>query len=85
MKFKKSNLYALPVLDVTALTPDQTTGLASIYDELCDAPLLPFPQMAEDATRAQIDAAFTAVLNLPTLTTLRTLLAQEPVICLRQL
>ncbi len=73
------------MLDVTVLTADQTTALVAAYDELCDATLLPFPQMPEDTIRTQIDAAIASALQLPDVTTLRTLLAQEPVICLQQL
>lgn len=83
--FKKPSLYALPVLDVLRLAPTQTASLAAVYDELCNAPLQPFPVMASDAVRAQIDAAIAQALDLPDFSVLRELLAQEPVVCLRQL
>ncbi|MFP4395963.1 MAG: hypothetical protein ACLFTI_11930 [Anaerolineales bacterium] len=83
--FKKGSLQNFPLLDITALTDDQIATLAAVYDQFSHETLLPFPQMAADDARAQIDAAMASALYLPDLTTLRTLLAQEPVICLRQL
>jgi len=82
--FKKPSLYSLPVLDVLHLTPTQTTSLAATYDELCNAPLQSFPNMASDAVRAQIDTTIAQTLDLPDFSVLRELLAQEPVICLNK-
>lgn len=83
--FKKGSLQNFPLLDITALTADQIATLAAVYDQLSHETLLPLPQMDADDTRAQIDAAIASALHLPDLATLRTLLAQEPVICLQQL
>jgi hypothetical protein len=55
--------------------------LADAYDSIAQASLLPLPQMANDPTRATIDAALAAVLNLPPLDTLRQTLAREPIVC----
>jgi len=83
--FKKPVLKALPVLDVTLLSGDQRRELASAYDRLADQTLQPFPQMAGDPVRAEIDAAIAQALGLPDFSVLRTLLAQEPIICLERL
>jgi len=83
--FKKPTLHALPVLDVLNLAPAQTTALANVYDQLCQETLQPFPNMAHDPVRAQIDAALAQTLHLPDFTILRELLAQEPVVCLKPL
>ena len=85
ISFKKASLYALPVLDVRRLTPAQTARLAAVYAQLCNVPLQSFPDMANDAVRAQIDAAIAQTFNLPDFSVLRELLAQEPVVCLRRL
>jgi hypothetical protein len=81
MQFKKPNLRNLPVLDVGSLVPYQITQLSQIYDELDDATLLPFPQMATDPVREQINRALSNCLGLPPLDRLRFLLAKEPVVC----
>jgi hypothetical protein len=83
--FKKPSLYALPVLDVLHLTPTKTANLASVYDQLCNVPLHPFPNMADDSVRVQIDKALAQTLELPDFSVLRELLAQEPVVCLKKL
>ncbi len=59
--------------------------LAAAYDRLCAEPLRPFPEMADDPARAAIDATIASALGLPDFSTLRTLLAREPVVCLRRL
>lgn len=85
VKFKKPVLSAMPVLDARALTPAQKQRLVNAYDGLCQQTLLPFPQMAQDPTRRAIDEAIAQALGLPDFTTLRELLAREPVVCLRPL
>jgi hypothetical protein len=85
VKFNKPTLAALPVLDVRVLTEWQLDTLVEAYDRLCDQPLLPFPEMENDATRAAIDAALSEALALPDLSGLRLLLGQEPVISLKRL
>jgi hypothetical protein len=59
--------------------------MAQALDALSGQPLLPLPQMARDAVRAQVDAAVARALGLPDLTPLREQLAREPVICLQPL
>ncbi len=83
--FKKPVLSAMPVLDVLALKPAQKQALASAYDRLCQVHLLPFPQMAADPVRWEIDKAIADTLGLPDVTVLRELLAREPVVCLQPL
>ncbi len=83
--FKKPSLGAMPVLDIRALTDDQRTRLAQAYDRICEKELLPFPQMAEDGVRAEIDAAIAEVLGLPDLSVLRKMLGREPVVCMKRL
>ena len=85
MKFKKPNLEALPVLDVRALRKAQLKILSDAFDAVATEPLLPFPQMEHDPVRAKIDAAVSKALGLPDLGVYRMLLAQEPVVCLKEL
>lgn len=84
-KFKKPTLLAMPVLDVRALDSHALQHLAQAFDRLCEQPLLPLPQMAQDATRIAIDDALCEALRLPDLSPLRTALAREPVVCLQPL
>lgn len=83
--FKKPSLYAMPVLDVRALSDAQLAQLAAAYDRVCEKPLQPFPQMAHDDVRAEIDSAIAAVLNLPDVSLLRTMLGREPVVSMQRL
>ncbi|HZA21565.1 MAG TPA: hypothetical protein VFA32_03000, partial [Dehalococcoidia bacterium] len=83
--FKKPVLTGMPVLDLSALSSVQKDAMAAAYDQLCQSPLLPFPQMAQDPVRRDIDKAIAQVLGLPDFSVLRDLLAQEPVVCLKPL
>jgi hypothetical protein len=83
--FKKPSLGAMPVLDVRALPSDQLAALAEAYDRVCEQPLQPFPRMADDAVRADIDAAIAKALNLPDYAILRTMLGREPVVSMERL
>lgn len=83
--FKKPVLAKLPVLDFRLLKSSQLRELASAYDALSRETLQPFPMMDEDPVRAKIDEAICQVLDLPDLSVLRTLLAQEPIVCLKRL
>jgi hypothetical protein len=85
VSFKKPLWQELPVLDVKKLPKKVLKQLAQVFDMLCQQALLPLPQMASDAVRAQIDAAIANALGLPDLTPLREQLAREPVICLQPL
>ena len=83
--FKKPVLAALPTLDLDSLSPDQLNQLSDAYDELAHEELQPFPHMHTDKVRAGIDKAIAKTLHLLDFSILRTLLAQEPVVCLKRL
>lgn len=83
--FKKPVLTMIPVLNLTALSSDQLRNLASAYDSLCNEAILPFPEMNTDPVRAEIDKSIAQVLKIPDFSSLRGLLGQEPVVCLRRL
>lgn len=83
--FKKPILSEMPILDVTALSSKQRRALASAYGRLAKKSLLPLPSMNVDPVRAEIDKAISETLELPDLSVLRELLAQEPVVCLRRI
>ena len=85
VSFKKPTLRALPVLDILSLSAIQIETLATAYDQLCHDLLQPFSQMENDPVRTEIDATIIQVLNLPDFNVFKELLAQEPVICLKQL
>ncbi len=83
--FKKPTLEALPVLDVRTLTENQMVRLAAAYDAVAHQDLQPFPQMAADPVRAEIDRSLAEVFGWPDLGRLRVILAREPVVCMRRL
>jgi hypothetical protein len=73
------------VLDVNTLGEGDLHLLAEAYDNIKSDLLYPLPTMAHDEVRRSLDAAIQFVFQLPSLDTLRALLAQEPVICNRPL
>ncbi len=83
--FKKPVLGAMPVLDVHALSSEQLDTLARTFDSLSGQEILPFPFMADDAVRQEIDQTVARVFGLPDFAVLRWLLSREPVVCLRSL
>lgn len=85
VKFKKPILAAMPVLNVHELTAAQFKILTVAYDKLAEQTLQPLPNMADDPVRAAIDEALATALHLPDFSMLRTLLAKEPVVCLKPL
>jgi len=85
VQFKKPLLHNLHVLNVNHLPKRKLNLLAKIYDEVCELELLPFPMLAEDPVRQQIDDAISEALGLTSLHGLASLLAVEPVICGRPL
>jgi hypothetical protein len=85
VEFKQSALNDMPVLDTRGLSDTQKRLLVDAYDAVSTQILLPFPQMANDPVRQAIDSAISKALGLPDLSVLRTLLAREPVVCLRAL
>jgi hypothetical protein len=80
MHFKKDIYERMLVLDASQLNDTQLQRLADAYDQVAASTLLPFPQMAQDGTRAAIDAVITSALGLPSLNSLRQTLAREPVV-----
>ncbi len=83
----KTTLATLPVLDITALSPDQLATAARIFDDTCQLPLKPLHELHIDANRKLLDRRFYGeVLGLPAdllsdggpLDILRRKLSQEP-------
>ncbi len=80
----KVALQTLPILDVTALTPEQLAAAVAIFDEMCEKPLLPVHEIHQDPVRQALDEQFgRQVLGLPdtlvdALGILRQKLSQEP-------
>ncbi|MCZ7544590.1 MAG: hypothetical protein M5R40_14190 [Anaerolineae bacterium] len=85
IQFKKPILAALPVLDLRTLSTRQLSMLAASFDRLCNMELRPFPEMALDEVRAEIDETIAQALDLPDFSSLRTMLSREPVVCLERL
>ncbi len=83
--FKKGSLEKIPILDIESLTVLQLNKLASAFDKVSAKPLQPFPKMATDCVRSEIDNAISNALHLPDFSILRELLAQEPVVSLERL
>jgi hypothetical protein len=83
--FKKPTLLQMPVLDVRKLSLLQLSGLADTYDRLSSKHLQPFPHMATDEVRTEMDLAISQALGLPDIATLRTMLGREPVVSMERL
>ena len=84
-QFKKPMLEEMPVLDPRGLSPEQLAGFSAAFDAVAGTSLLPFPEIGADPGRAELDRRIAGILGLPELGTLRTLLAQEPTVCLHRL
>jgi len=82
-EFKKPTLLSMPVLDVSALDDDALRALALAYDRLAGERLLPFSEIDRDPVRREVDRAVGAVLRLPDVGVVRSLLGREPVVTLR--
>ena len=82
---KKADLEKLPVLDTRQLTPSQLQALSDLFDELAEEEFERMPAMRDCEARRALDAGLSRILGLPDLTTLRTLLATEPVVSNRRL
>jgi hypothetical protein len=60
------SLQTLPVLDVTALRPEQLTEAAKLFDSLAERELLPIHEIDNDPARKELDEKFVRnVLGLP--------------------
>ena len=80
VKFKKADPKELPVLDVRQPSPRQRRSLSRLFDEMTNADFQRLSAMHHCLARRQLDESLATILNLPTLTTLRHLLATEPTI-----
>ena len=78
VQMKKPAWSSMPVLDVTKLTSWQSKSLAAAYDELSVESLLPIAQLNTDEVRGRIDEAICKILKLPSIGSVRELLAREP-------
>lgn len=85
VKFKKPNLAAMPVLDLRVVSAAQLETFSAAFDRLCRCTLQPFPQMRLDPVRAELDQVMAEAFGLPDFAIVRTLLAQEPVVCMKRL
>ena len=83
IQFKKPTIENLPILDVTSMPNDQIRRLAAFYDSIAGTEFDTIMNMANDPVRADIDHAFSQILNLPSSNSLRAELANEPIIKLR--
>ena len=82
---KKADLKVLPVLDPRCLSTSQVQNLSRLFDSLATAEFERLPRMAHCPARRALDDGITKILDLPDLSTLRDLLASEPVISNRRL
>jgi hypothetical protein len=85
VKFKKATLEGLPVLDGRSVGAGGVLELAAAYDSLCNEVLQPLPAMDTDPVRAAIDTTLERALGLPDCSSLREMLAREPVMCLKRM
>jgi hypothetical protein len=83
VQFKKPTIENPPILDVASMPKVQIRHLAGIYDSIAAIEFHTIMDMANDPVRADIDHAFSQILNLPPLNDLRAELANEPIIKLR--
>ena len=54
----KSMLKSLPVLDVTALKPEQLAKAVDLFDAMSERPLLPLHEIDQDLVRKELDEKF---------------------------
>ena len=77
---KKADLEDLPVLDPRQLSPSQLQHLSDLFDALSEENFERLPAMASCPARKRLDDGISEILALPDLSTLRDLLASEPVV-----
>ena len=82
---KKADLQELPVLDPRRISASQLEDLSNLFDELTEAEFERLTSMAQCPARRALDDGLTEVLGIPSLKTLRELLASEPVVSNRRL
>ena len=85
VKLKKADLKEMPVLDLRRLSTSQVQNLSRLFDSLATAEFERLPRMAHCPARRALDDGIAQILGLPDLSTLRDLLASEPVISNRRL
>ncbi len=85
VKLKKADLKEMPVLDPRHLSASQLYALSRLFDSLATAEFERLPGMAHCPARRALDDGISKILDLPDLSTLRHLLASEPVISNRRL
>ena len=71
--------------DTLLLSEAQLRGLADQLDALADSEFKRLPSMAHCEARRALNEGLSKILGLPDLTTLRTLIATEPVVSNRRL
>lgn len=77
---KKGVLENLPVPDVRQLSKSRVRALSALFDRLSPNDFDRLPRMSSCRAREALDDGVSEVLGLPTLETLRALLASEPVV-----
>ena len=77
---KKADLETLPVPDVRALSASQREHLSNLLDQLANSDFERLPAMSQCPARKALDDGLSRALGLPSLETLRVLLASEPVV-----
>ena len=82
---KKAALEELPVLDTRKLSAEQLQAMADLFDAMAEEEFERLPAMARCPARRKLDDSISAILGLPDLSTLRELLASEPVVSNRRL
>ena len=85
VQLKKADLSVMPVLDMGRLSSTQLRELSRLFDSLATAEFERLPRMAHCPARRALDDGISKILDLPDLSTLRDLLASEPVISNRRL
>ncbi|MCY4528682.1 MAG: hypothetical protein OXD46_06595 [Chloroflexi bacterium] len=80
VQLKKADLEGLPVLDPRQLSSSQLQRLSDLFDSLSEEEFERLPGMAHCPTRKRLDDGISEILGLPDLSTLRDLLASEPVV-----
>lgn len=82
VKFPKAWYEDLNVTDLSNLNEAQEEALDEVWKKVNGKDLKPFPEMAEDKVRKELDDGIAEALELPSLGPLRSLLAREPFISL---
>lgn len=82
IKFKKTPLWELPVLDIRKLNERHVAELMSLYSQICHGELQPLPnEFKKPKIRQKIDNTFNKILGLDVdLNSLYSLLSQDPTI-----